>query len=288
MKKFLAVMVVCCLASLGCDETYKIGGPFHGQIGYDECGEDLDCRIGWYCKANDTATENMGQPTGLCVPGCYVLEDTDPYTGENTKSYDSCDPYEEGLYQCSVPQYDGDGYCDDVPQPAADDGKADDTDPGDGNQTLPPEDVVVVAIDVMACYEFSASTLEGQLELQDLMSADDLTDEDIDGLESDMLFGAISWSTAGNDGGMSSWGSEGDIAISYSDVDSTGCYSTSIEDPIYGRTVNVDMTEGLAEDGGWVGSKMKPVTVVVDSTTLNIADPAVMSYDDSVGWVVNY
>jgi hypothetical protein len=197
----------------------------------DETDMNLDCAglgMGWYCASNDAASDDLGTPTNLCVPGCYIVPSVDAYTGVQTKKYDSCSIVDEG-YECSAPQWGGDGQCHKV-----------------GAVTTPtttPSTTTPAATGKLAkvCYSLSASDISA-------------------------YFGQMSWSES-TSSDSSKWGSAQDLVIDsagcfsgYVSTYAVGC--ELVVDLTVGKHAGK-----TASQVTWIGSAKTPTSVVVNGKT---------------------
>ncbi|MFH0815182.1 MAG: hypothetical protein V1902_03860 [Candidatus Falkowbacteria bacterium] len=258
MKKtivlLVSMMVVMALAVFGCEREVSVfddreptvvnvegddAPAYVGMVSKTECGVvtddadetdmNMDCAslgMGWYCASNKQASDDLGSPTNLCVPGCYVVFEFDPYTGEQAKSYDSCTIIDES-YACSAPQFDGDGQCHKVT-------------PGTtptGTGTTPTPAAMTTGKLVKTCYALTAAEI----------SAD---------------FGQMSWSEA-TSSDPSKWGSAQDLVIG-SDGCFSGYLSTYaigcevVVDLTVGK--HAGKTAGQVT---WIGAAKTPASVMV-------------------------
>ncbi len=212
-----------------------------GSIGMVQCGVvtndadetdmNLDCAslgMGWYCSSSKEASDDLGTPTNLCVAGCYVVFEFDPYSGEQAKSYDSCTIIDEN-YACSAPQFGGDGTCHKVTSG---------TTPTDTGTTTPAATTGKLT---KVCYSLNSSDIS--------------TD-----------FGQLSWSEA-TSADQSKWGSAQDLVIGadgcFSGYISTYAFGCQV---VVDLTVGKHAGKTAAQVQ-WIGNAKTPTSVVVNGKT---------------------
>lgn len=248
------VMVLCVLGCTDNVDVYDEREPavvnveegdspsYIGSIGMVQCGVvsddtddesdmNMDCAslgVGWYCSANKAASEDLDAPVNTCVPGCYTVWDTDPYTGEDAKTYDSCSDI-DAAYECQNPQFGGDGTCHKV-TPG--------TTPTDTGTTTPAATTGKLT---KVCYSLTTSDIS--------------TD-----------FGQLSWSEA-TSADPSKWGSAQDLVIGadgcFSGYISTYAFGCQV---VVDLTAGKHAGK-TASQVTWIGNAKTPTSVVVNGKT---------------------